>query len=394
MKAWNEQRAWSRWCCGLIAILTFSVVTEVQSQILSGVRSGGRRAALSPSAGSGYQSIELLSNPAQYFSSAESSLIESESDFHTDDPALLDPTSFSGEMVAEHDEVWFLDGRSSHYNPYDLNLVRTSRMIGRQWQDASIHDLVDAHVSDQSKVTLLFVHGYRTDECHSVQSAFTFYNQVLRNCSQPRPGVRYVIWAWRSEKELTRFCRDYGMVARRSNSVGRALGQVLAQFPDRHLVLAGYSLGCQAFLTALEEPDLQFRCDASPDAGYQIALIAPALEGHYVSAQQWRQPLNHLVMKADIFDNSADRVLAGSRLLARAVAPRGNVSVQSLAANGNLPVQNISIFDLAASVGRNHALVVYTADPLIQTRVQQMVSQVSDFRDQVSDFRDQASEEK
>jgi hypothetical protein len=289
--------------------------------------------------------------------------------------------------VAPQDEIWMIDGRNCHCNPQDLSLLNIFRLDGCTWSNQPLDALYKAHDLDRSKTTFIYVHGDRTDSFYATFRGMTNYRNVFgegsERCCQ---GVRFVIWSWKSEKEFHRPSKDYTLKSNRARAVGKSLAPFLSQFSNRRIVLAGYSLGCQALLIALEDLS-NGSCTPVANAAetrqdqYRVCLIAPALEPCYVS--QHRCPLAgaELVAQTDIFDNSADRALKCAKVLGWRVAPGGGTPIQVLAWQGRLPIANITMFDLACSVGKKHSVVTYTAVPIVGVRLREMVAEIATGRE-------------
>jgi hypothetical protein len=283
---------------------------------------------------------------------------------------------------ASQDEIWLIDGRDIHCNPADLSRLSVFRLneCGCRWDCHSLETLIDKHTTDRTKTTFLYVHGDRTDDFYACRRGLEFYQNVFCSSSEPRPGVRFVIWSWRSDRQFYRPSKDYSFKAVRAFDVGKSMASFLTQFGDRKLVLVGYSLGCQAFLIALEEMSCALSlADANGSSafegmeGYRVCLIAPALEPYYVAQHHCRFAGAELVAKTDIFDNSADRALKCARIMGWHRVPGGGTSIQVLASRGNLPLSNISIYDLATAIGKRHNIRHYSAAPIIGCRLREMI---------------------
>jgi hypothetical protein len=280
--------------------------------------------------------------------------------------------------IAAQDEVWKIDGRDSHCNPGDLSLLRAERLNETDWEASSLQALVDAHATDPSKATLIYVHGDRTDDYWAERRGLQFYQNVFGSSAECRAGVRFVIWEWKSEKTQNRPCRDFPIKSCRARMVGQTLAACLAEFPDQRLVLAGYSLGCQAWLEALEQLSCTgLKLGDQCGAGYRVCLLAPALDGNYVATHLCQSCGSELVARADIFDNSADRALLCSRVVGWKTVPGGGASIQTLANQGSLPLSQIRLIDLRDQVGKRHAIFNYSSVPIFGCRLREMVDEAN-----------------
>ncbi len=190
------------------------------------------------------------------------------------------------------DEIWLIDARNAHCAGEDLCSLNVSCCRGGRWTSSG-PPIVGQHAAlTGSKVTLF---GGPRKSGHSKLGqikGLQVYNNAFSTTSECRPPVRFVILAWRSERELLRNCRDYIYKSQRSVAVGRALATILCQFEDRRMVLAGFSLGVQVLVSALDHPMIQHDVDETKGQ-FRVSLIAPALDGEFACAQLHQHPSNH-----------------------------------------------------------------------------------------------------
>lgn len=290
------------------------------------------------------------------------------------------------------DEIWYLNARNlaCGSEPGDLSKIHASLLQPRNglfasdclqngWRDAGLNELLLSHQQSPDRITVIYVHGDRTDEGHCLLRGVQFYQNVFMPNAVDRPAIRFVIWAWRADREVLRPTKDYRRKAERSRIIGKAMAQFVRQFSDDRLVLAGYSLGCQVFLEAFHELAQDRPLPESrPVSRYQLALIAPALEGNFVACQQSCSavPPASRLQRIDIFDNSQDPALKVARFNGRRTAPGGNAGIRELALRGNLPSEEIRYFDLASFVGNHHSIVRYSQTDVLRAQIINMLWQV------------------
>lgn len=273
------------------------------------------------------------------------------------------------------DEIWLIDARNAHCAGEDLCSLNVSCCRTGRWTSSDLETLIAQHAADRSKVTFLLAHGNQTDKSWARSRGLQVYNNAFSTTSECRPPVRFVILAWRSERELLRNCRDYIYKSQRSVAVGRALATILCQFEDRRMVLVGFSLGVQVLVSALDHPMIQHDVDETKGQ-FRVSLIAPALDGEFACAQLHQHPSNHAVARTDIFTNSIDRALRLSKVARRKQCRDGDVSIACLVRRGNLPLNGVRIRDLANEVGRKHAVVRYSDTPSVRNGLNKMLNEV------------------
>ena len=279
--------------------------------------------------------------------------------------------------VLPQDDIWLVDARAVHCDPNDLSLIVVKRLLGQQWCDDQLANLVQQHSVDKSKSTLIYAHGNRTDGEWAIARGLQFYQNVFGSTGDCRPPLRLVIWSWRAEQEGCRPGRDFAEKADRSVTIGPAMANLLLEIPDRSLVLAGFSLGAQSFLSALGDPRMQADQGDWQRGGYRVALIAPALDGCYIANQIHQYPSSFAVARAEIFDNRSDRALRVAKIVGRKQSPIGDVSIGELAERGNLPLDNVQIRDLAEETGKGHSIDRYSRNDAIRNCLNQMLWEVA-----------------
>ena len=279
--------------------------------------------------------------------------------------------------VLPQDEIWLIDARNSHVCPHDLSQMSIQRFCNGIWCPADLASLVASHSLDKTKSTMIYIHGNRTDEDWARSRGLQFYNNTFSNNGNCRPAVRFVIYSWRSEREMrrTRGVMEYIDKSERSVAVGCSLADILTQFEDRRIVLTGFSLGVNVVISALNHPAIQF--DNSEAKGkFRVAFVAPALDGCFARSLLNQYPSPHAVERADIFTNAIDRALRGSKFANRRQCPDCDISIQELASRGNLPLARMSICDLAGDVGKQHTVTGYTGCPAVQNSLNQMLQEI------------------
>ena len=112
--------------------------------------------------------------------------------------------------VRAQDEIWLVSARQQKQC-----VLSFERLVDGRWVTASMAELTEAHAVDQQKSSLVYVHGNRTDDRYARSRGLQFYENVFNNqsCSGP---VRFVIFAWRSERERIRPSSDFNVKLQRS----------------------------------------------------------------------------------------------------------------------------------------------------------------------------------
>ncbi len=275
--------------------------------------------------------------------------------------------------VCSRDDVWLISARDSHCHPSDVSLLECSRLVNGCWQSESLAELTKDHANDKTKVTMIYVHGNRTDLKWAKSRAVQFYGNTLRSCE--RPPLRFVVFAWKSEAEKVRVIPDYKIKSNRSVTIGKAFCELLDHFDDRKMLLGGFSLGAQVVLSAMSEAELR---DPMIKSGqYQVAVIAPAINSEFSRASLAIYPQNSLVRHTDVFVNRDDCVVKVSEVINR----RDNASCFNITDLANYQGgTSVSVHDITCEVTKRHSIDNYGRSVSVVSRVCDLLNEVFEER--------------
>ncbi|MEL7499823.1 MAG: alpha/beta hydrolase [Planctomycetota bacterium] len=283
-------------------------------------------------------------------------------------------------FVPNFDEVWLVSARDIEApvcGPCNFGDLKCSQLICGEFVNQDLSKLVTAHTRDLSKSTIIYVHGNRTDLDYAKSRSLQMYDNLFghqnceRNCCQRQP-LRFVIFAWKSESEISRLIPDFKLKTDRSLIVADAFTSLLNRFEDRNMLLLGYSLGAQIVLKGLEVPA---GVETTPGQ-FRVGLIAPSLSPAYVDDGLSCLPFNAAVNTTRAFVNRNDRAIRVSNLILKTKVRRQPDPLEEVACLGQQlgGVNPISIVDVTAEVSRCHSIVKYTADSnLIQSQILKMI---------------------
>jgi hypothetical protein len=266
--------------------------------------------------------------------------------------------------IQPEDEVWVVSARDSHIAPSDLSLLKCWRLETGNWEPTELDQLVQTHAEDKSRVTVVYVHGDRTNLNWAKSRGLQFYACAFG--AENRPPVRFVIFAWRAEKEKTRPIPDHEIKSRRSMEVGETLGTLLSRFEDRRMILGGFSLGAQVVLTALSKPELQDRDQRM--GKFRVAFFGHVLNPDFIRTELEMYPDNPRVEHTDVFLNQEDRVVRLSHLIKRKTI-RSNSTLEQLANSGQTNGNSIMVRDITRETSKKHSISEYGRSPQLNQRL-------------------------
>ena len=273
--------------------------------------------------------------------------------------------------VRPQDQIWLVSARDE--NRCEL---KTEKLINGDWVDASMADLIQSHSIEQQMTSLVYVHGNRTDEIYARSRGLQFYENIFDGdiCSGP---IRFVIFAWRSEREKVRAGPDYRIKCERSVTLGPTFANFVNQFEDRRLILAGFSLGGQIVLSGLVQLEAQAAIDPEPKLGqYRVALITPALQARDSLTSVATLPFNSLAAETVVFINNKDIALQAAAVSAKVTKQMPAVTLEQIAQQ---PVSGttskVVIEDMTGEVSRCHSISRYSAR---SDRLQTIINRMAD----------------
>ena len=259
--------------------------------------------------------------------------------------------------IRPQDEIWLVSARQDAQ--CDLT---AQKLIDGQWVAASMAELTQAHVEDQQKTSLVYVHGNRTNEVYARSRGLQFYENIFNDqlCSGP---VRFVIFAWRSEREKVGPAIDFRIKLDRSVALGPTFAGFVDQFEDRRLILAGFSLGGQIVLSSLVQLECQAANDPEPKFGkYRVALVTPALKASDALNSVASLPSNPLVTETVVFINQRDIAIRAASLATRKTGRDPAVTLEQVAQQpADSSTNSVVIEDITLNVSRLHSISRYSA---------------------------------
>ena len=257
--------------------------------------------------------------------------------------------------IRPQDEIWVVSARQG--TSCDLT---AEKLINGQWFDASVAELTQSHADDQQKSSLVYVHGNRTNDIYARSRGLQFYENVFNDqmCSGP---VRFVIFAWRSEREKVGPAVDFRIKLDRSVALGPTFAGFINQFEDRRLVLAGFSLGGQIVLSSLVQLECQAANDPEPKFGrYRVALVTPALKASDSLNSVASLPSNSVAVETVVFINQKDIALQAAEVATKG-SPEPAVTLQQVAQQPAGSMTNsVVIEDITCNVSRFHSISRYS----------------------------------
>jgi hypothetical protein len=237
------------------------------------------------------------------------------------------------------------------------------QLVKDQWQPAARPELIAAVTPEA--VTILVVHGNRTDEATAVQMTWDVYSRAVVAAGD-RP-LRMVVWSWPSEKIRGRPMTDFVIKAARSDLIGYHVGWLLRQFDKNAPVsLVGFSYGARVITSALHGlggGEIQGQSFSGPvikrKTPFRAVLIAAGLHDYWLSPGQHHGRAMSQVDRMVVTTDPCDWILKRYHRLdcgcPQALGLWGLSGSEQLGAE----LAKVRQVDVSDDVGRDHKWSVY-----------------------------------
>lgn len=311
--------------------------------------------------------------PQELVENAEQSAVQTGEDSLSLTPdCSASVTCLEGIRIRPQDEIWAVDARNAHCAVSTLDSVRVGRFFAGCWQNSSLEELTTEHLEHPETETVLYIHGNQTNRQFSLSRGMVVYRNVITCGIQP--PIRFVIFQWKSEREISSVLRDYLVKSKRAIEVGKTLALILREFQNRDMTVVGYSLGTQVVLSALYQP---FMNQADEGSGYRLALIAPALDCDFVNNVKNRPSCGNQIDQTQMFFNKCDPALKWAEWICRKKYGRRCDYFDDLVCKGVIPLGSVKIFQVSAEVGKRHSINRYCKSATIRGAISKMIPSVA-----------------
>lgn len=281
--------------------------------------------------------------------------------------AQCQTVDFPAPCVLPGDEVWLISARddvSAGTCPSDS--LQCQQYRDGFWQDSSWLAISPSSPGD-ARETMVFIHGYNTNLHYAKKRGLQVYQNLLAT-SADRPPVRYVIWAWRSERELVRPVRDYVLKSQRAVSLGSKFAWTLNVLGTKPAIILGYSLGVQVAVSALTHSPVY----SGPPV--QLAVIAAANDCRFAAGCDLQFRNSGRISRTLIIYNRRDRVIRTAGAVCKARYRQRFQFFEQIAQTRPCYFGQVDIVDISDVATKRHAIVSYTKLSPVQSSIQGMLS--------------------
>lgn len=263
------------------------------------------------------------------------------------------------------DEIWLISARDLG-SCCELHNLRCQKYCDGLWFDSCCAELVDANNTQPVCSPVVYVHGYQTDLGDAKTRGIQVYNNLFAACDNAQP-IRYIIWAWKSERESRRIVRDFKEKAGDARQLGNAFAMTLNQLQSSPPTVIAYSLGIQVSISALVESSVYTGLPV------QLAVIAAATDCGFSGGCLQMQQCGNISISY-VFCNRVDMAIRAARLSCRISSGRKPDKFERIAPMFQAQLGQVNVIDITSMSTRKHSVVRYTALPIVASCINELVA--------------------
>ncbi len=158
---------------------------------------------------------------------------------------------YSTELRHDQHEIWYVTTR--HLPQYDdlekaVDQIGYYKMEGQRWNKKEASEFHSAEDLD----TMIVVHGSPATVSLVSEVCLDVYQHLQVVIPENKKRLRFVIWSWPADRQVTGLVKEFRDQARRSQPQGYYLGRVIDQCRKKNdTVVVGYSMGARVASCAL-----------------------------------------------------------------------------------------------------------------------------------------------
>ena len=258
--------------------------------------------------------------------------------------------------VSSRDEIWLVSVRHVESGTRDLSKLKTEIYRDGCWHQSDLSTLVQAHSDDPNSDTVIYVHGNRTDEYWAKQRGQTVFQNLFKSGPPRQTPVRFVIWAWNSDRN-GRGRTDFSIKSKRASRLGATFSATVDAFGQtKQPLIIGYSLGCQIIAKAFT-----YNWIPGPPTQYRIALIAPVLNCQF-SRECCQSTCRALsVSQSIVFVNHKDLAVRLAQQLCNRKSEGNSYTIAQWVQRSDQPFGSNQLINITPQSNCQHSVTKYTA---------------------------------
>lgn len=283
-------------------------------------------------------------------------------------PSILQ--NYSTKLRHEGHEIWYVTTR--HLPQYE-NLAESIaqigyyKMEGEAWNKKTAAEFNSAENLD----TMIVVHGSPATVSLVSEVCLDVYQHMQTIIPNSKTRMRYVIWSWPADRQVTGLVKEFRDQAQRSQPQGFYLGHFIDQCRAKNkTVVVGYSMGARVASCALHllaGGKSEFAPPITPRSNNKVSylIVAGAINRDWLEpGQHFGEALKSTNRFLNIY-NSTDPLLKRYPKL----YPKGKLRPEATGYKGLFSHANLEEFDIpveeinvTAAAGKSHDIRYITRD--------------------------------
>ena len=277
---------------------------------------------------------------------------------------------YSTELRHAGHEIWYVTTR--HLPQYEnfqqsIDKIGYYKMEGKAWNKKAPTEFHSAEDID----TMIVVHGSPASVSLVSEVCLDVYQHIQAVIPESKTRMRFVIWSWPADRQVTGLVKEFRDQAIRSQPQGYYLGHVIDRCREKNdTVVVGYSMGARVASCALHllaGGDSEFAPEIKPVSNNKVSylIVAGAIN------RDWLEPNQHFGKALTMTDrflniyNSTDPLLKRyPKLYPKEKSRPDATGYKGLFSHANLesfgiPVEEINV---TAAAGKTHDIRYITRD--------------------------------
>lgn len=271
--------------------------------------------------------------------------------------------------VRPGDEIWLISARQ--LGGCHAGEMPCQRLCNGHWQQSCFTELVQANDHRPECAPVIFVHGYQTDLGDAQRRGLEVYQNLFASCQSDQP-IRYVIWAWKSERESRRIVREFKEKAQHAAQLGDAFAMTLNWLQSKPPTIIAYSLGAEISLSALVQSNVY------SGVPVQLVVIAAATDCGFSSCCFQMQHCGHIA-RSYVFSNRGDIAIRAARISCRLATRKRQEKFEQVAPMFPQQLGEVCIIDITKVMTCQHSIVRYTSLPIVKDCINELVTMNRDL---------------
>ncbi len=287
---------------------------------------------------------------------------------HAANPSIIQ--NYTTNLRHEQHEIWYITTR--HLPQYkglqdSVGDIGYYKMEGKSWNKKQSSEFHAAENMD----TMIVVHGSPATVSLVSEVCLDVYQHIQVIIPDNKKRMRFVIWSWPADRQVTGLVKEFRDQARRSQPQGYYLGRFIDQCRIKNdTVVVGYSMGarvasCALHLLAGGTSEFTPTITAQSKNKVTYLIVAGAIN------RDWLEPGQHFGKALNVVDrflnvyNSTDPLLKRyPKLYPKSQSRPDAAGFLGLYSHANLETFGIPIeeINVSAAAGKSHDIRYITRD--------------------------------